>query len=53
LQNWHLYFFSGAMDDLRMVDDAAAIGGTVMLATGILAVLWRWASVLVLSQSDG
>jgi len=31
-----LYFFSGASDDFRIVDDAAAVGRTVMLATGIL-----------------
>lgn len=40
LQNWHLYFFSGASDDddddLRMADDEAAGGRTVMFATGIL-----------------
>ena len=34
LQNWHLYFFSGASDDFRIVVDAV-VGRTVMLATGI------------------
>jgi hypothetical protein len=33
-----LYFFSGASDDFRIVDDAAA-GRTDMLATGILCVM--------------
>jgi hypothetical protein len=33
-----LYFFSGASDDFRIVDDAAA-GSTDMLATGILCVM--------------
>jgi hypothetical protein len=33
-----LYFFSGASDDFRIVDDAAA-GSTDMLATGILGAL--------------
>jgi len=38
LQNWHLYFFSGASDDFLIVDDDAVVGSTVvMLATGILA----------------
>jgi hypothetical protein len=32
-----LYFFSGASDDFRIVDDDDAVGGrTDMLATGIL-----------------
>jgi hypothetical protein len=35
LQNWHLYFFSGARDDLR-TPDAAALGGTDTLA-GMMA----------------
>lgn len=44
LQNWHLYFFSGANDDddddLRIADDDAAVGRTVILATGMLIVMW-------------
>lgn len=38
LQNWHLYFFSGTMDDdFRIVDvDDAAMGKTL---TGIVAVI--------------
>lgn len=42
LQNWHLYFFSGANDDddddLRIAADVAAVGRTVILATGMLIV---------------
>ncbi len=35
LQNWHLYFFSGASDDFLMAADDVAEGITAMLATGI------------------
>jgi hypothetical protein len=35
LQNWHLYFFSGASDDFLIEEDDAAVGRTFMLATGI------------------
>jgi hypothetical protein len=38
LQNWHLYFFSGASDDFLIADDDAAVGSTDILATGILGV---------------
>jgi hypothetical protein len=31
-----LYFFSGASDDFLMFDDDAAVGRTLMLATGIV-----------------
>jgi hypothetical protein len=31
-----LYFFSGARDDFRTVDDDAAVGRTDTLATGML-----------------
>jgi hypothetical protein len=34
-----LYFFSGASDDFRIVDDDAVFGRTDMLATGMLAVV--------------
>lgn len=43
LQNWHLYFFSGANndeadEDLRIAVDDAAVGRTFILATGMLIV---------------
>jgi hypothetical protein len=37
LQNWHLYFFSGANDDFRMLDDDA-VGGRTDMLPGILTV---------------
>jgi hypothetical protein len=35
LQNWHLYFFSGASDDLRAV--GVDVAEDIMAATGIVA----------------
>lgn len=38
LQNWHLYFFSGATDDLRFDDGEAEVvaGRTATAAAGIV-----------------
>ncbi len=53
LQNWHLYFFSGARVDFLMVFADAAAGRTVMLAPGIVSGVDACASSLSSSQSDG
>jgi hypothetical protein len=43
LQNWHLYFFSGASDDFLMADDDAVLESTVvMFATGIFGFRLWW-----------
>lgn len=48
LQNWHLYFFSGADPDLRTAGDAVAVA-VVISAAGIQALL----SMVDLSRVDG